>query len=819
MNKNYDWNETNTGVTIIFPLLYKIDKKKFDYTLTDSYIKLNLYQMKQLHFIDLMGEINVDESKIVFEENKLIFNLSKKENGLWKKLESNLSKDELKERRKKANERLEEAIKQKRELAENKKKEFEKFVVEQSIKIDDNRREEIRTKKEEEKTAAEKDLYKFVDKIDNGKIDEEADEDDENDKKNEKNAKKIENDENININQKVEEETKINEENEEEQKNNMNKTETETENKNIDKKDENDDNKNKNENDVKYKLEEDPYKNEAETFKTEEIKDPTPIKHSIESRRNQIFFDENESKNKNKNNKKDNTEKPLVIQSPLVQENNFQNTLKALINREEKNKEPPKPQPTNIRKDKTYKVNLTKKMIPTFAARESLAKEPPYPKSKKYVPEKNYLGQEIDEKNPIWAKQRGDNFYNNKDYRSAINAYNTALDLDPYFHKVLINRGTSYMCLGEFDLALSDFNKAIDLINSIDKKERSDAFYDRINVRALSKIYAVYALRQEYQKALDIINEKLLLKEHAFPFIIPEDKWKKIENDKKLIESRMKNEKLKENGDKLLVQKKLDEAEKIYKEILDIEPDNERVLSNLSMIYLFQGKYDDVISICTKILGIFQKFKERIKIKNMNNLFEIKILLRRAKCYEIKNEMYKAQKDVESIEKLSISNQNVLKEVKEVKDKLKIHVVDSYKQSANEHLSKQEFSEALDFYNKAIDVVKFSNIYNKIDLVKILLNRTACLIKLTQYDNTFLEFERILSILSKQKAIADIQSNIILSEEVKDLEFKTLVKRAYVYTLNNKYEEAIKDYNRALELKPGDIKIKENLAKLKALEK
>ena len=375
------------------------------------------------------------------------------------------------------------------------------------------------------------------------------------------------------------------------------------------------------------------------------------------------------------------------------------------------------------------------------------------------------------------------------------------------------------MCLGEFDLAVDDFNKAIDLINGIDKKERSDAFYDRINVRALSKMYAVYALRKNYQQALDIINEKLLLKEHAFPFIIPEEKWKKIEKDKILIESRMKNEKLKEKGDTLLKETKIEEAEKVYKEILDIEPENERVLSNLSLIYLQKKKYDEVISICTKILGIFQKFKERIKIKNMNNSFEIKVLLRRAKCYEIKNEMSKAQKDIELIEKLSITNQNVLKEVKEIKDKLKIHVVDSYKQSANEHLQKQEFSEALDFYNKAIDVVKFSNIYNKIDLVKILLNRTACFIKLAQYDNTFMEFEKILSILSKQKAIADIQSNIILSEEVKKLEFSTLAKRAYVYSINNNYEEAIKDYTRALELRPGDIKIKENLAKIKALEK
>ena len=793
MNKNYDWNETNTSVTIIFPLLYKIDKKKFDYTITDSYIKLNLYQMKQFHFIDLMGEIDIDSSQLILEENKIIFNLIKKENILWKKLESDLPKEELKERRKKANERFEENVKKKRDLAENKKKEFEKFVVEKSIKIDDNFREELRNKKQEEKTMAEKDLYKFVDKIDNNKIDEEENNDEDKDEDDIDKGKNL--NKNNNINQKIEEEKN----NEVIEVENINETKNE-----------------KNEDSINHKLEKDPY----ETTKKEE-EDSKPIKHSIESRRNQIFSDD--LIQKSQKDKKEPKEQPLKIESPMVQSNNFQNTLKALLDKkereEEKEKNPPEQNPTNIRKQETIKVNLTKKLIPTFSARESLSKEPPYPKSKKYVPEKNYLGQEIDEKNPIWAKQRGDNFYNNKDYSSAINAYNNALNLDPNFHKVLLNRGTCHMCLGEFDKALNDFNKAIDLINSIDKKERSDAFYDRINVKALSKIYAIYALRQEYQKALDVINEKLLLKEHAFPFIIPEDKWKKIEKDKKLIESRMNNEKLKEEGDNFLREKKLEKAEIIYKKILDIEPDNERVLSNLSMIYLFQGKHDEVIRICTKILQIFSKFKERIKIKNMNNLFEIKILLRRAKCYEIKNEMESAQKDVESIEKLSITNPNVLKEIKEIKDKLKIHVVDTYKQRANEHLQKQEFSEALNYYNKAIDVVKFSNIYNKIELVKILLNRTSCLIKLTQYDNTLIEFERILNILSKQKAIADIQSNIILGDEVKKLEFATLAKRAFVYTINNKIEDAIKDYNRALELRPGDIKIKENLAKLKALEK
>ena len=409
MNKNYDWNETNTSVTITFPLLYKIDKKKFDYTITDSYIKLNLYQMKQFHFIDLMDEIDIDTSQIILEEKKIIFNLVKKENKLWKKLESNLTKEELKERRKKANERFEENVKQKRELAENKKKEFEKFVVDKSIKIDDNFREELRSKKEEEKTNAEKDLYKFVNRIDNNKIDEEENEDEDDDKT----------DKNTNINQKIEEEKNNEEKNEED---------------NIDANEKN----NNNNNTTKHLLEKDPYENEKEFEK-----EAKPIKHSIESRRNQIFFDE--QKEKSKKGKAD-KEQPLKIESPMVQSNNFQNTLKALLDKQDRDIEKEKEkennnenntQAPNIRKQETIKVNLTKKLIPTFSARESLAKEPPYPKSKKYVPEKNYLGQEIDEKNPIWAKQKGDNFYNNKDYSSAINAYNNALDLDPNFHKVL----------------------------------------------------------------------------------------------------------------------------------------------------------------------------------------------------------------------------------------------------------------------------------------------------------------------------------------------------------------------------------------------
>jgi hypothetical protein len=37
------------------------------------------------------------------------------------------------------------------------------------------------------------------------------------------------------------------------------------------------------------------------------------------------------------------------------------------------------------------------------------------------------MGQEIDDRNPIWIKEKADNFARNKDFLSAINAYTRAL--------------------------------------------------------------------------------------------------------------------------------------------------------------------------------------------------------------------------------------------------------------------------------------------------------------------------------------------------------------------------------------------------------
>lgn len=302
----YDWVQTNTSVTITIPIPYKIEKKKVDSVITEAYVKLNIPEMRKICFIDLLEPVDINISKMVIEENKILFILTKVNEGLWKELQFNGTKEEKRERRKKAEEKYNQKIKLDREIAEKKKSEFEHFVTEQSIKIDDEKRELIRGKKNEEKTQAEKDLYNFVKTMDqNEKKHPPAgvDEDD---------IPVVDTSKTIYIN------------------------------------------------------------NKEENAKKEEEKPKI-----IPKEESKIFDD-----------------KDLIKEVKKVQtiptENSFKKAFDTVVT-----KEPPKPvtpaQQAQIRQQQNIQVNLTKKKFPTYAARESLAKEPPYPKSKQFVPEKNYV--------------------------------------------------------------------------------------------------------------------------------------------------------------------------------------------------------------------------------------------------------------------------------------------------------------------------------------------------------------------------------------------------------------------------------------------
>ena len=54
-------------------------------------------------------------------------------------------------------------------------------------------------------------------------------------------------------------------------------------------------------------------------------------------------------------------------------------------------------------------------------------------------------GGDLESKNPLWLKDKGDSFFADKNYVSAIQAYSEALKADAKMTNALMNRSASYM--------------------------------------------------------------------------------------------------------------------------------------------------------------------------------------------------------------------------------------------------------------------------------------------------------------------------------------------------------------------------------------
>ena len=73
-----------------------------------------------------------------------------------------------------------------------------------------------------------------------------------------------------------------------------------------------------------------------------------------------------------------------------------------------------------------------------------------------------------------YLSQSGCCFSAKGEFDTAIQDYNTAIDLNPEFAEAHNNRGVAYYRKGEFDTAIQDYNTAIDL-----NPESADTYYNR----------------------------------------------------------------------------------------------------------------------------------------------------------------------------------------------------------------------------------------------------------------------------------------------------------------------------------------------------
>jgi len=99
--------------------------------------------------------------------------------------------------------------------------------------------------------------------------------------------------------------------------------------------------------------------------------------------------------------------------------------------------------------------------------RESQNKEAPYPKSKNLDKSKNDVFVDIEDKDPVWLKDKGDHFFKRADFNAATHAYTKALKEDPKFAMARLNRASCFILMRLFDLCTDDCNELETQVNDM----------------------------------------------------------------------------------------------------------------------------------------------------------------------------------------------------------------------------------------------------------------------------------------------------------------------------------------------------------------
>mmetsp|Transcript_8132 Transcript_8132/g.13162 ORF Transcript_8132/g.13162 Transcript_8132/m.13162 type:complete len:579 (+) Transcript_8132:149-1885(+) len=170
-----------------------------------------------------------------------------------------------------------------------------------------------------------------------------------------------------------------------------------------------------------------------------------------------------------------------------------------------------------IRQAGTVTVKFTEVTGPgqDVPARESVTREVEEAKKRAKAP-KNSDARDISEENPVWLKDKGDKFFQSRDYTSAINAYTAALAIDPTMVSALSNRAASYLSIQCWNQCIEDCSTALDLVGWA-KSQRAGTPMDLEGPRAgtvlrlLCRRGSALAGTEQYKEAVDDYGQAIML--------------------------------------------------------------------------------------------------------------------------------------------------------------------------------------------------------------------------------------------------------------------------------------------------------------------
>mmetsp|Transcript_86095 Transcript_86095/g.172394 ORF Transcript_86095/g.172394 Transcript_86095/m.172394 type:complete len:455 (+) Transcript_86095:2161-3525(+) len=253
---------------------------------------------------------------------------------------------------------------------------------------------------------------------------------------------------------------------------------------------------------------------------------------------------------------------------------------------------------------KVVKFNFTPRIFPT-PMRESKASEEEdwVAKNRTHLRRNPQLKPQLDaldieDSDPTWLKGKGDDFYRSRDYRAAVNAYTTALELHPTL-QVLGNRSACYLQLGELVRCCEDCSELLELLDkeamSVNANP-SDAVALGMRLKALCRRGTAKCQQGLYKAALQDYHQAVNLN--------PADEV--LTADLRKVFSLTKCDDLKKRADACLGEGSVDQALALYGEALAAEPGFVSAISNRAACLLATGDLEGCVRDCTKALDLLE---------------------------------------------------------------------------------------------------------------------------------------------------------------------------------------------------------------------
>ena len=196
---------------------------------------------------------------------------------------------------------------------------------------------------------------------------------------------------------------------------------------------------------------------------------------------------------------------------------------------------PPSAPLPEVRKKTAQSLPFSEKKFAHLPARESQMKEAPYPKSKKIDKQPNDQFIDIEDKDPLWLKDKGDHFYKRNDYHSALNAYSKSISNDQDFLMARLNRATTFIKMRWYQAGIDECNDIERIVNAIPENDKvgDEDFYMKMLGRNYLRRAAAQAWLAQYDVAIEDYKRAM-----DFTGLYSEAEIEVMKEDIKMIELR-----------------------------------------------------------------------------------------------------------------------------------------------------------------------------------------------------------------------------------------------------------------------------------------